>query len=355
MDFPSQACVRRRGSPWRMKQAMRFAGIVMVLLVCMLAALPARAAGKNYVLATASPGGTYYPVGTAIATLVKADLSLEHDIGMVAIPTAGSVENLSLLERGEADFAIMQGLVGHDAWSGKRTFANDAPHRGFRAVTALWHNVEQFVLRTEHVRTGTIADLLALKGSAVGLGDRESGTLLSNRVLLENLGIDIDRHFSLAYLGYGPATDALQAGNIVAIGIPAGLPTKSLSRMKSAMGSAVTILGFNPEQAKLADNGLGLWSSYVIAAQTYPGQPESITTIAQPNLLVVNAGVSDDVVYRIVKVIFERRAFLQAMHPATAELELKNALVGLPIPLHPGAQRYFEEAGLTVPARLHVP
>jgi TRAP transporter TAXI family solute receptor len=338
-----------------MKQAVRIASIVMVLLVCMLTDLPAARAGKNYVLATASPGGTYYPVGTAIATLVKAGLSLEHDIGMVAIPTAGSVENLRLLERGEADFAIMQGLVAHDAWSGKRTFANDAPHRGFRAVTALWRNVEQFVLRTEHVRTGTIADLLALKGGAVGLGDRESGTLLSNRVLLENLGVDIDRYFLLSYLGYGPAADALQAGNILAIGIPAGLPTKSLSRMKAAMGSAATILGFTAEQAMLADNGLGLWSRYVIAAQTYPDQPESVTTIAQPNLLVVNAGVSDDAVYRVVKVLFERRAFLQAMHPATAELELQNALVGLPVPLHPGAQRYFEEAGLTVPVRLRAP
>jgi TRAP transporter TAXI family solute receptor len=313
------------------------------------------AAGERYVLATASPGGTYYPVGTAIATLVKAKLSIEHHIEMVAIPTAGSAENLALMQRGEADFAIVQALVAYDAWNGGKLLRQNDGQRDFRAVTALWPNVEQFVLHSEHAKTGTIDDLLALKGASVGLGDRNSGTLLSNRILLGHLGIDIERDFRLSFLGYGPATDALKAREIVAVGIPAGLPTKSLSRIKAAMGSAITILGFTPAQAARADGGLSLWSPYTIPARTYPDQPRPVSTIAQPNLLAVRADVSEADVYQITRVLYERRDFLKAMHSATAAIDLSNALVGLPAPLHEGARRYFEEAGLQVPDHLLAP
>ena len=324
---------------------------LLASLALLAVATAARGSG-DYVLATASLGGTYYPVGTAIATLVKAQLSTEHRIGMVAIPTAGSVENFALMASGEADFAIVQALVAYDVWNGGRPSGKRPEQRAFRAVTALWRNVEQFVLHTEFVRTGTIEDLLSLEGVSVGLGDRDSGTLMSNRVLLGNLGIDIEQKFRLAYLGYGPATDALQAKEIVAVGIPAGLPTKSLTRAKAAMGKAITILGFTSEQAARADGGMALWSPYSIPAATYPDQPEAIQTIAQPNLLVVNATVSDEDVYRITRVLFEHREFLEAMHSATGEIAIKNALGGLPVPIHPGARRYFEESGLVVPDHL---
>jgi TRAP transporter TAXI family solute receptor len=271
---------------------------------------------------------------------------------MVAVSTAGSVENLALLDRGEADFAIVQALVSYDAWSGVRSFSQVGPRRNFRATTALWQNTEQFVLLSEHVKTGTIDDLIALKGATVGLGKHDSGTLLSNRVLLAHFGIDIDQHYRLAYLGYGPAADALQAGEVVAIGIPAGVPTKSLTRAKAALGAGITILSFTATQTAQADNGLGLWAPYTIAAGTYPGQADDVRTIAQPNLLVVNANVDEDAVYRIVKLIFERREFLRAMHSATEAITLESALTGLPVPLHEGAKRFFEEMALPIPQHL---
>ena len=324
------------------------ARLALALLALLCTAGAARGA-EPYVLATASPGGTYYPVGVAIATLVKAQLGSSHGIEMVAAPTAGSVENLALLARGEAQFAIVQSLVGHDAWVGGTLFADGRAQRGFRAVCALWRNVEQFVLRTEHVRTGTVSDLLAVKGARIVLGDHRSGTLVSSRVLLANLGIDVDQDFELAYMGYGPAGDALQAGEIVAMSAAAGLPTKSVARAKAAMGGAITILGFTPEQAARADGGLGLWAPYTIPAGTYADQPEPISTIAQPNLLLVDAGLAEEVVYRITRVLFEQHELLRSMHEATRDIRASNALAGLTVALHPGAQRYFEEVGLAIP------
>ena len=258
---------------------------VVAITLILLVGSPNTPATQQYVLATASPGGTYHPVGVAIATLVKAELSIEHGIDMVAVSTAGSAENLALLHSGDADFAIAQALVSHDAWTGVRSFSRDGPRRGFRAVTALWQNTEQFVLLSQYVKTGTIDDLIALEGAMVGFGKRGSGTLLSNRVLLEHFGVDIDRHYRLAYLGYGPAADALQAGEIVAVSMPAGVPTKALTRAKAAMGEGITILSFTDRQVVQADKGLGLWSPYTIAAGTYPDQTNDVKTIAQRNLL----------------------------------------------------------------------
>jgi TRAP transporter TAXI family solute receptor len=338
-----------------MKSTVRFSGLWSALAVPMLVwslLLPSVHASGEYILATASTGGTYYPVGVAIATLVKSQLSTDEGISMRAVPTAGSVENLDLLRDGKADFAILQALVGHDVWNGRGFVAGKRKWQGFRAVTVLWRNVEQFVIRAEHLRGGTVDDLRKLRGARVALGSLNSGTLVSSRLLLRNLGIDVDHHFELVHMGYGPAASALQAGDVQAISVPSGLPTKSLSRAKSSMGSKIAILAFTPAQAARADAGLGLWSPFSIPAGTYPAQPNVVTTIAQPNLLAVSEAVPAEVVSHIARTIFEHRNFLRSMHPATSDIGLTEAFQGLPVPLHAGASHYFESVGLDIPTHL---
>jgi TRAP transporter TAXI family solute receptor len=136
------------------------------------------------------------------------------------------------------------------------------------------------------------------------------------------------------------------------MGIPAGVPTGSMARVKAAMGSGLTILNFDDEQAREADGGLGLWTRYTIPANTYPNQEKPIRTIAQPNLLCVRADVDEKVVYLIAKAIHENLAFLKSMHTATATISIDKALLGLPLPLHPGAVRYYREVGLNIPPAL---
>lgn len=328
----------------------------LIVLLCLLAPLfmltSPTAAERHYLLATASPGGTFYPVGVALATLIKVELQHAHQIALTAVTTAGSEENVRLLRAGELQFAILQGLFGHDARAGAGSFAQSGSDTSLRAVTALWPNVEQFVIRAEHRRTGTVDDLLALKGQRVAFGDMNSGTLASSRALLRNLGAEIERDFELVHLGYGPAADALQQGTVAAVALPAGLPTKSLARLKSAMGEQAVILAFTEEQARRADNGLRLWQPYRIPANTYAGQPEDIMSVAQPNFLAVRADVGADDVYLIVRAIYENLPFLHTLHDATRAITLENAIVGLPAPLHPGAARYFAEKGIAVPIHL---
>jgi TRAP transporter TAXI family solute receptor len=325
----------------------------LATLITVFATLSAASAGeRDYFLATASRGGTYYPVGVALATLTKAKLKSAHGIGMEAINSAGSDENIQLLRDDEAQFAIVQGLFGHYAWNGKGPIAEDGPQRSLRAVTTLWQNAEQFTLQSKYAETGTVADLAAVRGKQMALGKKNSGTLASSRVLLGNLGIDIDRDYELVHLSYGPSADALQNGHVVGMGTPAGVPTGSVARVTSAMGDDVTLLSFTADQARKADGGLGLWTPHTIPANTYPGQDKDIETIAQPNILVVRGDVEEDAVYRITKAIYENLTFLQSMHEATRTMALDKALVGLPMPLHPGAVRYYYEAGLPVPDEL---
>jgi hypothetical protein len=120
----------------------------------------------------------------------------------------------------------------------------------------------------------------------------------------------------------------------------------------AASGDGVRLLAFTDEQAKQADGGMELWTPYLIKSGTYPGQSADIQTIAQPNFLAVRADVPEEDVYMITKTVYENLGFLQSIHKATNAMALEKAIVGLPMPLHPGAVRYYKEAGLTIPDRL---
>lgn len=310
----------------------------------------AAAESTDYVLNTASTGGTYHPVGTAISTLSKVKLLPKQKFSLTAVNSAGSGANVQALGAGTADFAILQGLFGSYAATG--TGPVTEPQANLRSVTMLWQNVEQFVIPTDKVSSGTMSDLVALKGSAAAMGKQNSGTIGSNTVLLEGLGLTMDGDFDLVYAGFGPSADALANGQAMAAGLGAGPPTGAITKLMASNEGKFTILDVTAEEGAAMDGGRNLWVPYTIAAGTYPGQDKDVNTIAQPNFLGVNASVDEEHVYLLTKTMYENLPFLQAIHPATKAMAAENAMAGLPVPLHPGAQRYYEEIGLEIPAHL---
>ncbi len=310
------------------------------------------AQNSNYILATASTGGTYYPVGVAISTLIKVKLEPSNGIGMSAVSSAGSGENIRLLRDNEAQFGILQGLFGYFAATGTGPLSDDGPQEGLASVSMLWQNVEHFVVASDKATTGTMADFVALKGESVALGNRNSGTIGSNAAILEGFGLDIEADFSLVEGGYGPAAEALQNGQVAGISTPAGVPVGALSQLFASAGDGVTLLNFTAEEQTMADNGRELWTEYPIPAGTYPGQAADVTTIAQPNFMATRADLPEEDVYQITKAIYENLPFLQAIHPATKAMKIEAAIAGLPLPLHAGAARYYQEVGVTIPDRL---
>ncbi|WP_420409943.1 TAXI family TRAP transporter solute-binding subunit [Hoeflea sp.] len=305
---------------------------------------------KDYVLNTASTGGTYHPVGTAISTLTKVKLLPKEGFSLTAVNSAGSGANVQAMGAGTADFAILQGLYGSYAATGTGPITE--PQDNLRSVTMLWQNVEQFVVAAENVKSGTVSDLVELKGMSAGMGSQNSGTIGSNRVLLEGLGINIDEDFELVYAGYGPTTDAMANGQVAAAGIPSGPPTGAITKLMASNEGKFTILDVTDEELAKMDGGRDLWVPYTIAAGTYPGQENDINTIAQPNFLAVNADVDEEHVYLLTKTMYENLGFLTAIHPATKAMAVEKAMAGLPVPLHPGAARYYKEVGLDIPERL---
>lgn len=308
--------------------------------------------GANYILATASTGGTYYPVGVALATLAKVKLEPSEGIGMSAISSAGSGENVRLIREGEAQFGILQGLFGYYAATGTGPLSEVGPQEDLRSVTMLWQNVEHFVVSSDVAGDGTISALVDLKGEAMAFGAQNSGTIGSNSTILSGFGIDIEEDYDLVFGGYGPAAEALQNGQVKGLGAPAGVPVGAISQLMATAGDGVTLLNFTDEQLMTADADRGLWVRYTIPAGTYPGQDADVQTIAQPNFLATSADLPEEHVYLLTKTIYENLPFLQAIHPATQVMAIENAIGGLPLPLHPGALRYYQEVGIEVPERL---
>lgn len=304
---------------------------------------------RDYVIATASEHGTYYPVGVALALVARINLEREHGITMEAITSAGTVDNVLLMRDGTAQFAIMQALIGRWAWEGEKNFSEDGPQEHLRAVTMLWPDVSHFLILSDLTETGTVDDLAALEGLGFSIGAQGSGSEVSSRFLLENYGFDFDS-WSLAFLPFDQAVTALEEGVIAGANIESGIGVEAVRQALSRMGDRLTLLGVTEEQVQRFDAGSGYVRPATIPAGTYPGhEDEVVHSIGQPNFLAVDASVPDEDVYQFTRTLYENLDYLCELHTATCEMTLETAVQGLPVPLHPGAERYFREMGLTMP------
>ena len=307
-----------------------------------------RRESEALILATATMGGTFYPMGIAISTLTNAKLAEADKITMNTIPSAGSGENIQLLKKQKADLAILQALFGSMAWQGQGKYKGK-PERNLRSITMLWENVEHFLISRKYLKTGNIEDLRNLKGQSFSIGQRNSGTEISGRTILTELGFDIDKYFKLENLGYKESSEALQAGLIAGMNTPAGIPVSAVAEAYETLGSKeIAILEFTKGQLEKVNSTYPVWNHYSIPAHTYIGQSREIISIAQPNFLAARPELSEEIVYKIVKNIYENLPFLYDIHNATLAINLERAIQGLPVPLHPGAVQYFQEVGLEI-------
>ena len=179
----------------------------------------------SVIIATATAGGTYYPVGVGIGTLLTE--KLQPGIVASAINSAGSGENIQMMVNGEAQLAILQGLFGAMAYGGTGQY--DTPVRDIRSITMLWQNVEHFLLRSDNLRSGTLSDLKGLE-SRYSIGKRGSGTEGSTRTILTALSIIPGEDFPPEFLGYSPSVQALMDGRIAGATVSAGPPVAAATQ-----------------------------------------------------------------------------------------------------------------------------
>ena len=322
-------------------------GLMIWLLSAMVTpCIIAHAEDRNsYVLATGSTAGGYHRAGVALSTLIKLNILPEAGIDLTPINTSGPSANVRALQADEAQFALVEGLVGYFARRGSGAFTKDGRQHRLRAVAALWPRIEHFVIPKSSVESGTIDDFLGLKGSKVSLGQHDTATIASNWVLMANLGIDIEEQYDLSFLGHRASARALIERDILGMGIQGQLPWGPVEEALTGLDGEAQILEFTEEQARRADRGFGVWRRFHVPAETYSGQRDALWTIAQSNFLAVRDDVPEEIVYRITKAIFDDLQTLRGIDVTMEAISLERALDSLPVALHPGAKRYFQEVG----------
>jgi uncharacterized protein len=336
---------------------MRFSTTLLLplLLAVLAACTPPVPPERDLLLATASTGGTYYPVGVAMATMITSELGPTEQVLCSAITSSGSAENVAMLQNGEAQLGILQGIFAAMAWKGTGLYEG-RPVRELRGLAMLWPNVEQVLVLRRFMQSGTVADVARMSGEIISLGPRSSGSEVSARTILSTLGFEPGRAFTVANLEYGPSADALQNRRIAGIFLPGGIPTGAIAQAYASMGAdTVGLLAFTDEHLARLRARYPVWSRFVIPAHTYPGQAEPVAALAQPNVLATSAAVDEEVIHLVVRTLWTNLDFLQRQHAATRSMKLERAIDDMPLPLHPGAIRFYTEAGLTVPAELHPP
>lgn len=308
----------------------RFLLLLLGILVLPLA--PAGAAPLNTLtIATGSSGGTYYPIGAAIAAILNA--SLEGTTAR-AIPSRGSVENLLWLERGDVELGIAQQDVAYYAFYGQEAFAGRVLGQ-VRALAALYPEIIQAVVR----RDAPVRGMADLRGRRVALGAQGSGTAFNARQILEAAGVL--REIRAVEAPFEEAMTQLEQGNLDAAFITAGIPTRVIQDLAKRV--PIRILPIDGRLREDLMRRYPFFSAASLPAGSY-GSPEPVGTLAITALLVGQAALPEETVAEVLRVLFANLAYLRQAHPRGADITPEATRRGLAIPLHPGAARFFAAA-----------
>lgn len=312
---------------------MRFFSLMMAVAL-LFAIVPAHAA-TFLSIATGGTSGTYYPLGGEIANLFNETI---EGVTATAQVTGASVENLRLMSKGDAELGMIQNDVGAYAFEGTDLFEGEVIDN-FAVVASLYPEVIQLVARADS-GIETIADLA---GKRVSIGSAGSGTNFNAVHMLESVGLTLN-DISAQYLSFQESGDAAKNRQIDAFFVTAGIPNAAITEVASGAEIKVISLPEEVENALIAAHPF--YIGFTIPAGTYPGVDEDVRTVAISALLVAQADLDEELVYQMAKNLFERGDELLT-HAKKAEITLDTALDGIgTLPLHPGAERYYKEAGL---------
>lgn len=332
-----------------MKRAGRLITAVLSMAVLLaVCAGPGSAAAKTFIrIPTASMGGSFYPAGAVLASLLNDKLGVDGIVAS-AQESGGSTENINMMSRGEAEGAVLLASTTLEAWNGVGQFAG-RPYKGVRSIMVMWPNVVQLVV-TEKSGIRSYQDL---KGKRISVGQAGSGTEPNTIAALSGAGLTY-KDIVPEFLGFSQSVDAVKDGRIVGAQLSGGIPQPSvLDLFASRLG--VRLLPMTEAEIKLACELHPEFAGFTIEPNTYTGQNYAVRTIATTTAFGVRQDLPEDLVYRITKTIFENLTYLYKSYDALSYVSLDHALNGLVAPLHPGAIRYYTERGLTIPDSLLPP
>lgn len=291
-------------------------------------------------IGTGGVTGVYYPAGGAICRLVNMERK-DHGIRCSVESTGGSIYNLNAIRQGELDLAVAQSDWQYHAYNGTSEFKDDGPNKDLRAVFSL-HPEPFTVVASKGSQVKNFDDLA---GKRVSVGNPGSGQRATAEVLMEEMGWTMDKFSLAAELKAAEQSQALCDGNIDAFFYTVGHPSGAIKEATTSCDS--NLVNVNNEAAKTLVKENPYYRMATIPGGMYRGNDEDTTTFGVAATFVTSADVADDVVYQVVKAVFENFDSFKRLHPAFGNLK-KEEMVSdaLSAPLHPGAEKYYKEAGL---------
>jgi TRAP transporter TAXI family solute receptor len=307
---------------------------VATLIALASVALVAHAAEFINVL-TGGTSGVYYPMGVALSQIYGKALP---DAKVSVQATKASAENLNLLQAGRGEVAFTLGDSLSDAWKGDPEAGFPTPLKKLRGIAGMYPNYIQIVASAD----SGIKTLADLKGKRVSVGAPKSGTELNARAVLKAAGLSYKDLAKVEYLPFGESVELMKNRQLDVTLQSAGLGVSALRDLSASM--KITVVEIPP--AVVAKIGDPAYQPAIIPAGTYEGQTKDVPAIAIQNFLVTHEGVPADTVYKLTKAMWENLPALVAAHSAGKAIKKESALGGTPVPLHPGAEKYYREVGM---------
>ncbi|MGI6584522.1 MAG: TAXI family TRAP transporter solute-binding subunit [Gracilibacteraceae bacterium] len=304
---------------------------------------PATVEKKQISIITGSTGGTYFALGGAMANTWNDHCQL---VQVTSQPGGASVESINRVHAGEVELGMAMNNIADDAWNGKGAFKEK--QQNFRAIGVIYPEVYQGVALKE----SGIKELADVKGKRVAVGPVGSGTVVMTETVLTEAGMTLD-DVKAAYDAFGDAAGKMKDGHLDAAFNVLAVPAAAIQDIMTTRDINVIEIGdelYNKVKAKYP-----FFSQYIIPAGTY-GNEQDVKTINCQAALYVQPDLSEDIVYEVTKVWYEKTAEVAQAHAAAKwlsdELAAGNTdtiLAGITTPLHKGAYKYFVEKGIAVP------
>jgi TRAP transporter TAXI family solute receptor len=285
---------------------------------------------------TGGTSGVYYPVGVALTKIIGEKVPGTRPNVQA---TKASVENLNLLQQGKGEIAFTLGDSLQSAWAGDNEAGFRTKLDKLRGIAAVYPNYIQIVA-TKESGIRTLADL---KGKRISVGAARSGTELNARAVFAAAGLSYKDMSKVEYLPFAESVELMKNRQLDATLQSAGLGVASLRDLSTTVDIVVVEV-----PGAVIDKIGAPFVKETVPANTYRGQDQAVATAAVVNFLVTRSDLPDDLVYNMTKAIWDNLDEVKASHAATRVMELKNALAGMPVPLHPGAARFYKEKGLAV-------
>lgn len=286
---------------------------------------------------TGGTSGVYYPIGVGLSQIYSDGIP---GVKTSVQATKASVENLNLLQAGRGELALALADSVADAKNGVEDAGFKAPLTKLRAIGGAYPNYIQIVASQE----SGIKTLADLKGKTISVGAPKSGTELNARAIFKAAGLTYEDMGKVQYLPFAESVELIKNRQLDATLQSSGLGMAAIRDLSSVMP-----LNYVAVPADVVSKiGNPAYQSAMIPANTYDGQPEAVPTVAITNILVTRADVPDDVAYEMTRLMFENLTRLGNAHSAAKDIKLESASKNLPIPLHPGAERYYKEKSRAV-------